>query len=101
MKMQPDEFIFWATLEEHLYVSTPRYSRVLYCFQTKDLCFGSTVFDADFFQKTMSGQWRIEDGGQLIFLKRFSESEFPSPSEPLWLREYNKNGGSSETHVVQ
>lgn len=91
LKMEPDEFIFWATLHEHLYVSTQRYSRVLWCFEDKNLCFGSSIVDADSWDSQMSAQWRVIENGQLTLLKKISENSFPEKNLPTWLRDYNKN----------
>lgn len=91
IKMEPDEFIFWATLKQHLYVSTQNYSRVLWCFEERNVCFGSSIMDADAWEHSMSAQWRVIENGQLIMLKKMAESAFPEKNLPTWLRDYNKN----------
>ena len=87
LRMPEDEFIFWATLKQHLFVSTPNYSRVLWCFDNKNVCLGSSLYDSDSWDATMSAQWRVIENGQLTLLKKIPEGNFPEKSLPTWLRD--------------
>jgi len=87
LRMPEDEFIFWATLKQHLFVSTLNYSRVLWCFSDKNICLGSSLYDSDSWETVMSAQWRVIENGQLTLLKKMPESNFPEKSLPTWLRD--------------
>ena len=87
LKMPHDEFIFWSQLYEHLFVSTQNYSRVLWCFHDKNVCFGASLYDSDSWDSTVSGQWRILEKGQLTLLKKVPESSFPEKCLPSWLND--------------
>lgn len=95
LAMPPDSFVFWATLEEHSMVSNTSRTSVLWCMSDENMCFGSTLLDAELWfgshGSTVSGQWRVVDG-RLTLLKPCDVSLFPtSCTVPLWLSKRLEN----------
>ena len=85
-----DSFVIWATLVEHLLVSSVVRTRVLWCFEHHDICLGSSVLDAEVWQdqfgSVVSGQWRVLQDGRLTLLRQTEESLFPANAAvPAWL----------------
>lgn len=86
----PDSFVFWATLVQHLVVSSVSRTRVLWCFDRQDVCMGSSLLDAEMWQEefgsSVSGQWRVLQDGRLTLLRQSEESLFPANAPmPAWL----------------
>lgn len=85
-----DSFVFWATLVQHLLVSSVTRTRVLWCFENHDVCLGSSLLDAEVWQDefggSVSGQWRVLHDGRLTLLRQADESLFPANAPtPSWL----------------
>lgn len=85
-----DSFVIWATLVQHLLVSSVVRTRVLWCFEQHDVCLGSSVLDAEVWQdqfgSTVSGQWRVLQDGRLTLLRQADETLFPpNAAVPAWL----------------
>jgi hypothetical protein len=90
IQIPSDSFVFWATLVQHLLVSSVVRTRVLWCFDQHDVCFGSSLLDAEVWQEQfgdlVSGQWRVLQDGRLTLLRQTDEALFPSqPQVPSWL----------------
>lgn len=90
IQIPSDSFVFWATLVQHLLVSSVVRTRVLWCFDQHDVCFGSSVLDAEVWQEQfgdlVSGQWRVLQDGRLTLLRQSDEALFPPQAQvPSWL----------------
>lgn len=89
--MPPDTFVFWATLVEHMIISSQKRTSVLWCFEDHNICFGSSILDAEIWSHsyghTVSGQWRIINDGKLTLLRECDTSLFPQTANyPGWLQ---------------
>lgn len=89
--MPADSFVFWASLEQHLLVSSARRTCMLWCLDGQDVCFGSTLLDGETWQEsfgtTVSGQWRVLQDGRLTLLRQTEDAHFPSGAVfPSWLQ---------------
>ena len=80
-QVEPDPFVFSATLEQHVFFSTPIRTCVLWCVVNSDVCMGANVLDSDIWDATrIEGQWRLVEGGKLTLLASASQ---PSADPPL------------------
>jgi len=99
-----DSFVIWATLVQHLLVSSVVRTRVLWCFEQHDVCLGSSVLDAEVWQdqfgSTVSGQWRVLQDGRLTLLRQADETLFPpNAAVPAWLGRKLVSSSSSEETI--
>jgi hypothetical protein len=94
--MPADTFVFWGTLVENIMVSSPNRTAILWCLQDNNICFGSTVLDAEqwssHYGATVSGQWRVVNDGKLTLLRECDASLFPITANfPGWLQRKLQN----------
>lgn len=91
--INPDPFIFAATLEQFKYFSNINRTCMLWCIQNSNLCAGANMLDSDLWELQMDkstnintnyvcGHWRIVAPGRLILL--YSQSSPPSLNGPPW-----------------
>ena len=91
MPMPPDSVVFWGVLVSHMLVSCIDKTRVLWCFDNSDMCFGATLMDSELWEEeymgTMTGQWRIVDQGRLTLLRQVEPEFFPAAQQqmPSWM----------------
>jgi hypothetical protein len=100
LKIPADPFVFWANLCEHLVVSSPESTNMLWCFEGEDVCFSSTLLEADMWQygsSCITGQWKLglsKEGNdmkcRLSLLKPMPEALFPANACPSWLHTLRK-----------
>jgi hypothetical protein len=95
-----DPFVFWGTLCEHVLLSEPASTNVLWCFSKnqdeKDVCFAATILDSEVWNAScLTGQWKVhlqQEGDsskcRLTFLKNLAKENFPVNPRPLWLEQY-------------
>ena len=97
LKIPADPFVFWGNLCEHVILSAPDATEILWCFAEEDLCFSSTLLDSDMWQAPcISGQWKVslsqEGNGSKCRLSLLrSTAQFPTSNAcPAWLTTLRK-----------